>query len=211
MARCRGRWILAAPQSTGNLRGSSTRRREAAVSGTSSAGAGAPGRSGWERLDQAAPGQQRRTVVAGGGRREVSWRTGAAGATPPPRRRRGVPGRRGAGRRRSPRGPDPRAAGHVGNVRARSPSHHLPRDGVPMNAISVRGLVKRFDGHPVLDQIHMQVPEHSACVLLGPNGAGKTTTLRSLLGLVIPDGGEGTVLGTPIGSPDGMVSVRRRA
>jgi ABC-type multidrug transport system ATPase subunit len=33
--------------------------------------------------------------------------------------------------------------------------------------------------------------------LLGPNGAGKTTTLKVILGIVFPEGGSGTLLGTP--------------
>ena len=35
--------------------------------------------------------------------------------------------------------------------------------------------------------------------LLGPNGAGKTTTIKVLLGIVFPDGGEGSLLGKPLG------------
>ena len=35
--------------------------------------------------------------------------------------------------------------------------------------------------------------------LLGPNGAGKTTLLKTLLGIIRPSGGEGTLLGQPLG------------
>ena len=35
--------------------------------------------------------------------------------------------------------------------------------------------------------------------LLGPNGAGKTTLLKSILGIVRPSGGTGTILGRPLG------------
>jgi ABC-2 type transport system ATP-binding protein len=35
--------------------------------------------------------------------------------------------------------------------------------------------------------------------LLGPNGAGKTTLLKSILGIVRPSGGSGTILGRPLG------------
>ncbi|MEY2976356.1 MAG: ABC transporter ATP-binding protein [Prochlorotrichaceae cyanobacterium] len=35
--------------------------------------------------------------------------------------------------------------------------------------------------------------------LLGPNGAGKTTLLKSILGIVRPSGGSGTILGHPLG------------
>jgi ABC-2 type transport system ATP-binding protein len=35
--------------------------------------------------------------------------------------------------------------------------------------------------------------------LLGPNGAGKTTTIKVLLGIVFPDGGDGSLLGGPLG------------
>lgn len=42
--------------------------------------------------------------------------------------------------------------------------------------------------------------------LLGPNGAGKTTLLKSILGIVRPTGGSGTILGHPLGDR----SVRQR-
>ena len=35
--------------------------------------------------------------------------------------------------------------------------------------------------------------------LLGPNGAGKTTAIKVLLGIVFPEGGEGSLLGKPLG------------
>ena len=43
----------------------------------------------------------------------------------------------------------------------------------------------------------MDVPE-GAIGLLGPNGAGKTTMIRSLLGLISLDAGQGRVLGMDI-------------
>jgi len=62
-------------------------------------------------------------------------------------------------------------------------------------AISVRGLTKRFGGRTVVDHVDLVVEPGRICGFLGPNGSGKTTTLRMICGLLIPDEGEGEVLG----------------
>ncbi len=66
-------------------------------------------------------------------------------------------------------------------------------DGAP--AIAVRGLTKRFSGRTVVDHVDLTVAPGRICGFLGPNGSGKTTTLRMICGLIIPDEGEGEVLG----------------
>lgn len=68
-----------------------------------------------------------------------------------------------------------------------------------MPAVSLRHLTKRFGRLTVLDGIDLEVPEGSIYGLLGLNGAGKTTLLRILMGFLHPGGGEGTVLGRPLG------------
>ncbi len=62
-------------------------------------------------------------------------------------------------------------------------------------AIDVRGLTKRFSGRTVVDHVDLAVAPGRICGFLGPNGSGKTTTLRMICGLLIPDEGEGEVLG----------------
>jgi ABC-2 type transport system ATP-binding protein len=64
-----------------------------------------------------------------------------------------------------------------------------------MNAIEVRGLVKRFGGRAVVDHVSMDVVEGEISGFLGPNGSGKTTTIRVICGLLTADEGEGHVLG----------------
>lgn len=66
-------------------------------------------------------------------------------------------------------------------------------DGAPV--IAVHGLTKRFGGRTVVDAVDLSVGRGRICGFLGPNGSGKTTTLRMICGLLIPDGGEGRVLG----------------
>lgn len=65
-----------------------------------------------------------------------------------------------------------------------------------MNAIEARSLVKRFDGFAAVDGVDLNVPEGSIYGILGPNGAGKTTMLRTLLGIIDPDEGTRTLLGS---------------
>jgi ABC-2 type transport system ATP-binding protein len=65
-----------------------------------------------------------------------------------------------------------------------------------MHAIEARGLVKIFDGFRAVDGIDLNVPAGSIYGVLGPNGAGKTTTLRMLLGIIDPDEGVRTLLGS---------------
>ena len=67
-----------------------------------------------------------------------------------------------------------------------------------MNAIDVRGLVKRYSGRAVVDRVSMTVGEGEISGFLGPNGSGKTTTIRMMCGLLTPDEGEGKVLGYDI-------------
>jgi ABC-2 type transport system ATP-binding protein len=64
-------------------------------------------------------------------------------------------------------------------------------------AIIASGLVKRFGDRSVVDGIDLVVPRGAVYGVLGPNGAGKTTTLRMLLGIIEPDSGTRTLLGTP--------------
>lgn len=56
-------------------------------------------------------------------------------------------------------------------------------------SLEVRGLCKRY---PVftLQDVSLSIPQGAVMGLIGRNGAGKSTTLKSLLGLVHPDGGE---------------------
>ncbi len=62
-------------------------------------------------------------------------------------------------------------------------------------AISVRGLVKHYDGRPVVDHLDLEVARGELFALLGPNGAGKTTTVEILEGYRRADEGEVQVLG----------------
>ena len=65
-----------------------------------------------------------------------------------------------------------------------------------MNAIEAVGLVKEFDGFRAVDGVDLAIPEGSIFGILGPNGAGKTTMLRTLLGIIEPDEGTRTLLGS---------------
>jgi ABC-2 type transport system ATP-binding protein len=65
-----------------------------------------------------------------------------------------------------------------------------------MSAIRVEGLVKRFGDFLAVDGVSFEVPEGQFFGLLGPNGAGKTTTIRMMTGVLRPDGGTVSILGT---------------
>jgi polar amino acid transport system ATP-binding protein len=56
--------------------------------------------------------------------------------------------------------------------------------------LRLRQIVKRFDGHTVLDDISLSLDHVRSLVLVGPSGGGKSTLLRILGGLEYPDGGE---------------------
>jgi ABC-2 type transport system ATP-binding protein len=47
-----------------------------------------------------------------------------------------------------------------------------------MNALSAKGIHKRYATHHALRGLDMEVPQGSLFGLLGPNGAGKTTLIR---------------------------------
>ena len=58
-----------------------------------------------------------------------------------------------------------------------------------MNALEVRGLRKTYPAFTLKD-VSFDVPQGAVVGFIGRNGAGKSTTLKSILGLVHPDGGD---------------------
>src|SRR5580704_18794441 len=62
-------------------------------------------------------------------------------------------------------------------------------------AVSVNGLVKRYDELEAVRGIDFEVPRGEIFGFLGPNGAGKSTTINMLCTLVRPSGGSALVAG----------------
>jgi ABC-2 type transport system ATP-binding protein len=64
-------------------------------------------------------------------------------------------------------------------------------------AFELRNVTKRYGKKVALDDVTVAVPRGSIVGLVGRNGSGKTTLLRHVTGLVLPDSGSCTTLGTP--------------
>ncbi|MHB2207890.1 ATP-binding cassette domain-containing protein [Methylobacterium sp. CM6257] len=56
-------------------------------------------------------------------------------------------------------------------------------------AVTVRGLHKRFDGNPVIEDLNLFLPAGGFTAVVGRSGCGKSTLLRLILGLETPNGG----------------------
>ncbi len=78
---------------------------------------------------------------------------------------------------------------------------------VPEFVISIRELRKSYGNLQALDRLTLNI-ESGVTGLIGPNGAGKTTLIRTLLGLLRPDGGIARVLGHNVVTES--IEVRRR-
>ncbi|MDI6895750.1 ABC transporter ATP-binding protein [Methanocella conradii] len=70
--------------------------------------------------------------------------------------------------------------------------------GNDVPAISIKGLVKRFNGLVAVDGIDLEISQGEFFGLLGPNGAGKTTLIRMLVGLSTPTAGSASIFGMDV-------------
>ncbi len=60
---------------------------------------------------------------------------------------------------------------------------------VDMTLLETRGLVKKYSGRAVVNEISVSIAQRSIVGLLGRNGAGKTTTFRMIMGMITPNAG----------------------
>ena len=77
-----------------------------------------------------------------------------------------------------------------------------------MAAIVTEGLTKYYGTTPGIVDLDIDVQVGEVFGFLGPNGAGKSTTIRTLLHLLHPTSGSGTILGMDIRKDS--VDIRRR-
>ena len=75
-------------------------------------------------------------------------------------------------------------------------------------AISARGLTRRFGAKVAVDHIDLDIPAGRIYGFLGPNGSGKSTTLRMLCGLLTPSDGHAEVFGLSVA--EDAEAIRRR-
>ncbi|MEP0547287.1 MAG: ABC transporter ATP-binding protein [Rhodothermales bacterium] len=73
--------------------------------------------------------------------------------------------------------------------------------------VEVTGLEKSFGALRVLDGVDLRLRPGRVTAVVGPNGSGKTTLIKSILGLVRPDGGRVVFDGEEVGRDE---AYRRR-
>jgi ABC-2 type transport system ATP-binding protein len=73
------------------------------------------------------------------------------------------------------------------------------------HVLQVEGLTKTFGTRKVVNDVSFDVKRGEMFGYLGPNGSGKTTTIRMALGIIRPDDGSVSILGSP---PDRSVLKR---
>jgi ABC-2 type transport system ATP-binding protein len=56
--------------------------------------------------------------------------------------------------------------------------------------LEIKGLTKRYNRVPVVDDVSFRIDPGEVCGYLGPNGSGKTTTVKMLTGLLEPSDGD---------------------
>jgi len=71
-------------------------------------------------------------------------------------------------------------------------------------SIDIQNITFLYGKIKALDSVSLNLPQ-GAIGLLGPNGAGKSTLLRILLGFIVPDKGDGSVLGYDIREQQSMI------
>ncbi len=59
-----------------------------------------------------------------------------------------------------------------------------------MTTLSLKDLVKVYNGRQVVNSVSMKIKNSRVVGLLGPNGAGKTTTFYMAVGMIKPDDGQ---------------------
>ncbi len=64
-----------------------------------------------------------------------------------------------------------------------------------INAVEIRNLTKKFGDITALDGLSLNIEKGKITGLIGADGAGKTTLSRTIIGLLVPDAGEISVLG----------------
>src|SRR3954463_8747427 len=78
------------------------------------------------------------------------------------------------------------------------PSTWSSSSPVTDDAISARGLTRRFGAKVAVDHIDLDIPAGRIYGFLGPNGSGKSTTLRMLCGMLLPSHGHAEVFGLSV-------------
>jgi lipopolysaccharide export system ATP-binding protein len=58
-----------------------------------------------------------------------------------------------------------------------------------MALLETRGLVKKYSGRTVVNNVSVTIEQRSIVGLLGRNGAGKTTSFRMIMGMITPNSG----------------------
>jgi ABC-2 type transport system ATP-binding protein len=64
-----------------------------------------------------------------------------------------------------------------------------------VDALQAQRVTKRYTNHTALDDVSLNIPEHTIFGLLGPNGAGKTTLIRIINQIINKDEGEILIFG----------------
>src|SRR5215472_9744806 len=64
-----------------------------------------------------------------------------------------------------------------------------------MIPIRCHDLTKHFRGVRAVSQLNLDVPKGAIFGLIGPNGAGKTTALKTMMNILLSDGGKAEILG----------------